>query len=107
MYDIIIVGGGTAGSVLASRLADSKNLNILVLEAGPDASSHKHTSAPLDAVHLFGSELDWKYLTEPQVHLAVFVDVGRRAERTRHPMQVEHAALANVDEEPNVLLASM
>ncbi|KAF2652628.1 GMC oxidoreductase [Lophiostoma macrostomum CBS 122681] len=69
MYDIIIVGGGTAGSVVASRLADAKSLRILVLEAGPDASSHKHTSVPSDAVHLFGSELDWKYITEPQVHL--------------------------------------
>jgi len=35
-YDVVIIGGGAAGSVLAGRLAAHPHISVLVLEAGPD-----------------------------------------------------------------------
>ncbi|KAJ4361106.1 uncharacterized protein N0V89_001675 [Didymosphaeria variabile] len=70
IWDIIIAGGGIAGSVLATRLGQrNPELQILVVEAGANVSHHPLTSAPLDAFAEHFSELDWAYSTVPQTHL--------------------------------------
>ena len=70
LYDYLIVGGGTAGCVLASRLLERQpSLSILIIEAGGDITNHPHVYKPLEAAHLHFSDIDFKYFTVPQEHL--------------------------------------
>ncbi|KUL92356.1 hypothetical protein ZTR_02192 [Talaromyces verruculosus] len=69
-FDIIVVGGGTAGCVVASRLLQRKpSLSILILEAGDDLSQNPNIYSPQTAPLLLGSDADWKYVSVPQKHL--------------------------------------
>ncbi|KAF1849210.1 GMC oxidoreductase [Cucurbitaria berberidis CBS 394.84] len=70
MADIIIVGGGLAGTVVASRLHQRRpSLLIVLIEAGPDPKNHDHVLNPTEASLLHFSDLDYKYFTTPQEHL--------------------------------------
>ncbi|KAI1764619.1 glucose-methanol-choline oxidoreductase-like protein [Hypoxylon sp. FL1150] len=65
-YDFVIVGGGTAGLVLANRLTEDSTVTVLVLEAGQDQSSDPRVTTPLLYASLMGSDADWDAVTEPQ-----------------------------------------
>jgi choline dehydrogenase len=64
-YDFVLVGGGTAGSVLAARLTEEPDVRVLLLEAGP-ADGPERMSVPGAWPTLIGSEVDWGYSTVPQ-----------------------------------------
>ena len=67
-YDVIIVGCGTAGSVLAARLSEAASLKILVVEAGADHSSNPMVAVPADGKALWSdNSINWGFKTAPQV----------------------------------------
>jgi choline dehydrogenase len=65
VIDVLVVGGGSAGCVLAARLSEDASCEVLLLEAGPDAANI--ASLPSDVVD--SSEPteghDWGYVAEP------------------------------------------
>ncbi|KAJ5805903.1 uncharacterized protein N7503_003505 [Penicillium pulvis] len=63
-FDFIVVGGGTAGNIVACRLAENPNARILVLEAGIGSSKdNEDIRTPAMAMEIRGSQYDWAYKT--------------------------------------------
>jgi choline dehydrogenase-like flavoprotein len=78
MYDYIIVGGGSAGSVLAARLTEDPNTTVCLLEAGPaDRSVLIHCPAGIALMAQTG-QANWAFETVPQPGLN-----GRRGYQPR------------------------
>ncbi len=79
-YDIVIVGGGSAGCAIANRLSADPHTTVLVLEAGRsdyriDPFIHMPAALPIP----IGNRLyDWKYETDPEPHM-----FGRRVSHAR------------------------
>ena len=68
-FDYIVIGAGSAGAVVASRLSEDPSVRVLVLEAGgPDR--HPLLRMPLGFLRaLRKPELVWNYTSEPEPHL--------------------------------------
>src|SRR5215469_10471930 len=72
-YDYIIVGAGSAGCVLANRLAARPDTRVLLLEAG-GRDSNPYIHMPAGIARLAGNpSVDWSYYTDPEPNL-----LGRR-----------------------------
>lgn len=66
-YDFVIVGGGSAGCVLANRLSENPDVSVLVLEAG-GKDSHPFIHMPVGFSKLTAGPRTWGFDTVPQKH---------------------------------------
>ncbi|KAI4274204.1 MAG: hypothetical protein LQ337_004103 [Flavoplaca oasis] len=62
----IVVGGGTAGLVVASRLSEDPSITVGVLEAGPAAPDEPRINVPGRLGETLFTEYDWQFETTPQ-----------------------------------------
>ena len=68
-YDYIVIGAGSAGSVVANRLTADGGKSVLLLEAGPlDNNMWIHIPAGVGKI-LFDDKINWMYFSEPEPHL--------------------------------------
>jgi len=64
MYDYIIVGGGSAGCVMAARLGEIEDAKILLIEAGPE-DNNPDIHRPVSFYKMTSGPLTWGYETAP------------------------------------------
>jgi choline dehydrogenase len=68
-YDYVVIGSGSAGSVIAARLAEDPSVKVLLLEAGPK-DDHLYIRMPAAlGFPLMNDRFNWFYDSEPEPHL--------------------------------------
>ena len=65
VFDYVVVGAGTAGCVLASRLSENADVRVALIEAGPlDRHPFIHIPAAVGAA-IGTPQLNWRFMTAP------------------------------------------
>jgi choline dehydrogenase len=79
-FDYVVVGGGSAGCVVAGKLAEQSGVRVLLLEAGPAAEEHPETLSADGYKYAFANDsVMWERFSVPQPHCGnqrVFVGSG-------------------------------
>lgn len=63
-YDFVIIGSGPAGCVIANRLTENPNWNVLLIEAGKAETFIQ--DIPIQAAFLQSTDYNWGYIAETQ-----------------------------------------
>ena len=64
IFDFIVCGAGSSGSVVAARLAEDGNARVLLLEAGGDDAAETVSNPAMWPLNL-GTSRDWGFVGEP------------------------------------------
>ena len=65
-YDVVVVGGGTAGAIIAARLSEDPSRSVCLIEAGPDDRGQERVLQLSRWLELLEPDLDWRYTTTLQ-----------------------------------------
>jgi choline dehydrogenase-like flavoprotein len=65
-FDYVIVGGGTAGLVIANRLSEQSAVSVAVVEVGSDQRNNPNVTNVDDFTVAFNTSIDWQYPTAAQ-----------------------------------------
>lgn len=110
-YDYIVIGSGSAGSIVAGRLADNPSIKVLLLEAGPLASHFPPIRDPnqINCLYRIGA-IHWGYKSVPQTRMNDRVMDVWRAKVTggctaHNDMVYVRGAPADFDQWPSCSLA--
>jgi choline dehydrogenase len=65
-FDYVIVGGGTAGLVIANRLSEQSAVSVAVVEVGGDQRNNPNVTDVDKFISAFNTSIDWQYPTAAQ-----------------------------------------
>jgi choline dehydrogenase len=68
-FDYIVVGGGSAGCVIARRLAEQPGMTVALVEAGPNEAGWSVKMPAAVSINIKRARYNWQYRTEPQAKL--------------------------------------
>lgn len=76
-FDVVIVGGGSAGAVLAARLSANAQRRVMLIEAGPNFAPDVYPPALANAAVVGTPDFDWHYHTDDAAGLGHNIPVPR------------------------------